>query len=182
MAFAAKGFRPGTDVCKECIKKFPHLKPPSKNQILTLPPLAGTDMSAYRERKLNLEAIGFASYKDYLKSDLWAEIRKRVYKAKKMRCSVCKKKSGKQLHHCSYAIPVLKGEDIGPLWPICRTCHKRVEHGPDGHKLSMADTNARFLKAMELGLAFLKPQDARQGTIEPKDDQNPVLTGDGQQR
>ena len=72
--------------------------------------------------------MGFASYGEYLKSPLWADVRWRVYAAKGRMCLVCKERRATQIHHRQYDIETLKGETLNYLVPICRQCHK-AEHG-----------------------------------------------------
>lgn len=83
-------------------------------------------MSVYSERDLILRAMGYPSYRDYLKSSLWAGIRSVVLKNKSWRCQCCPDKAT-QVHHQKYDEQTMKGEDLRNLVPLCRKCHKRVE-------------------------------------------------------
>jgi hypothetical protein len=76
----------------------------------------------------DLQAIGFGSYTDYLKSPLWASIRSRVYASKGRMCLGCKTRRATQIHHRQYDLDTLKGDTLNYLIPICRQCH-RAEHG-----------------------------------------------------
>ncbi len=75
----------------------------------------------------DLQAIGFASYDDYLRSEMWRLIRDRVFATKGRECRCCGK-TATQIHHRSYARTVLEGISINPLEPICAACHDHL-HG-----------------------------------------------------
>jgi 5-methylcytosine-specific restriction endonuclease McrA len=72
------------------------------------------------------------NYEAYLESDLWTDIRSRVLDAAGHRCACCPSKAT-QVHHRDYRPRVLSGEDLTPLVPICKRCHRRVHH--DGEKI-----------------------------------------------
>ncbi len=71
-----------------------------------------------------LEAIGFATYSDYLASDVWRAFRQR-YRAsgKRMTCLVCASKPI-QLHHHTYVR--LGRERLEDVDPLCRAHHEAV--------------------------------------------------------
>jgi hypothetical protein len=64
-------------------------------------------------------------YDEYLKSDLWHQIRKRVLVAAKHQCTVCSN-SATQVHHRDYRPRVLRGEDDSPLAALCKRCHEQI--------------------------------------------------------
>jgi hypothetical protein len=74
-----------------------------------------------------LADLGFASYRDYLNSALWAGIRSRVYDVKGRTCIRCKERPATEVHHTKYDDDTLAGRSIISLVPVCRDCHER-EH------------------------------------------------------
>jgi hypothetical protein len=105
--------------------------------------MSGRDSETYAARDIVLARMGFINYADYRESDLWKDIRRRVYKFRGRNCVLCGDKS-KAIHHHSYAEPVLRGEDIHPMYPMCDKCHKKIEY--DGkRKRDMADVQEYFM-------------------------------------
>ena len=84
--------------------------------------VSGVDKMS-RERVLS--AIGFASYEDYLQSDLWASIRLKVFQLKGRKCCVCRDVAT-QVHHKCYDAATLTGHSIKSLLPICKSCHDKA--------------------------------------------------------
>lgn len=95
-----------------------------------------------RCRKATLRSLGFASYQDYLASQLWAEIRRQVL-ADNTNCIRCRKPA-EQVHHETYCLEVLAGRDRSKLHSICGNCHRKAEFDHRGRKTSLARAN-RFL-------------------------------------
>jgi len=87
----------------------------------------------YIHRESNLATIGFISYKDYLESDLWKEIREKVF-AKHSRCFGCGKPAN-QVHHRDYSVETLSGNRLFRLRAICTNCHEHCEIDENGHKI-----------------------------------------------
>lgn len=81
--------------------------------------------SRYRVRTEALKALGFASYKEYLKSPLWAEVRARIM-ARDGGCVTCRKPAY-TVHHITYSESVLQGLDDSQLVSTCRGCHYHAE-------------------------------------------------------
>jgi hypothetical protein len=71
-----------------------------------------------------LRALGFASYRDYLASPHWREVRL-AYRRSSLpqECIGCRSPRY-QLHHRSYAR--IGREKLTDFIPLCRDCHKRV--------------------------------------------------------
>ena len=100
-------------------------------------------ITAYRERNRIIRAMGFSDYADYLRSDLWASIRKRVL-AVSSTCHVCRGVAN-QVHHRSYRKCDLNGTDTRRLFPICGPCHSRIEfRDSDGEKLNPSQATAKM--------------------------------------
>jgi 5-methylcytosine-specific restriction endonuclease McrA len=69
---------------------------------------------------------GFPDYESYRRSPLWRSIRRRVLSASNHECAGCQNRAT-QVHHRDYRPRVLAGEDLTPLVPVCRECHKKIE-------------------------------------------------------
>lgn len=76
-----------------------------------------------------LRKLGFASYRLYLESPLWKEIRARVLDRDRCWCRVCKSARATQVHHLRYTLQVLRGNagQLRFLISVCRGCHRAVE-------------------------------------------------------
>jgi hypothetical protein len=103
--------------------------------------------TTYRERNALLKTLGFRTYKDYLESWLWQEIKRKAFALHGYACVFCKEKSI-LLHHKSYHRKVLLGEDLTPLAPMCRECHEMVELDSNGKKRRLKQAQAMFLAMM----------------------------------
>lgn len=100
----------------------------------------------YRQRNELLKEMGFSSYRDYLDSDLWREIkRKKLTKTVAVRCRICLRNNATTLHHTSYDQSVMTGEDLEPLVPICRWCHKAIEFDGERKVERLAQVNRRMI-------------------------------------
>lgn len=86
----------------------------------------------YFERNEILVELGFATYKEYLESELWKGIKSEVFK-KSRTCSLCDGLAF-QVHHLDYSRETLLGLNPRGLTPICRPCHEKVEMRPNGEK------------------------------------------------
>ena len=71
-------------------------------------------------------ALGFNSYGEYLKSDLWRKKRENILDILGRKCNRCKTKYSLIIHHITYdSVGNEKMEDVEVL---CYKCH-REEHG-----------------------------------------------------
>lgn len=104
--------------------------------------------SPYVDRNESLKQLGFASYDEYLKSELWHKIRVKVLLSDQLRCFGCNERAT-QVHHRRYDLPVLKGERIttDDVVSICRECHNHIEINPtNGQKFPLHTANKRLKK------------------------------------
>lgn len=93
----------------------------------------------YAYRNDNLRALGFKSYRSYLKSVLWASIKARVIERDRGKCGRCGRKPPKpHVHHRAYDPATLRGDSIDALVTVCPGCHKRGEQ-PENLRRSRHD-------------------------------------------
>ncbi len=109
-------------------------------------PIAGL---TYAERNRVLRGRGFASYKDYQDSLLWAGIRLSVLQFKKFKCVLCGGNAN-QVHHSRYSEANLFGTETAGLHAVCGTCHQTVEFDGD-KKLTAAQSLRKFNKLLGNG-------------------------------
>src|SRR4051812_29579299 len=95
---------------------------------MTKPRMSREALRVYRQRLRALRALGFPDYQTYLESPLWRQIRARVLQAAGRRCCACPAEGCAQVHHESYSLAVLAGEDDSKLHVVCDACHERAHH------------------------------------------------------
>lgn len=96
----------------------------------------------YKERNYNLKAMGYSSYRDYLLSDQWSEIRQRVLDGSNHTCYCCGSKAT-QVHHTVYLKSVLAGRSLKGLYAVCGKCHYKAEFSY-GKKMSPKQATCRL--------------------------------------
>jgi hypothetical protein len=99
----------------------------------------------YLGRAIVLKELGFSTYREYLQSDLWKSIRKRVCKIKGDACFLCGNKAT-ELHHNSYRYKDLVGKRLRYINPICHSCHGKIEFD-DGEKVSVFKAAKSFKRS-----------------------------------
>lgn len=82
--------------------------------------------STYSKRNAKLVCLGYNCYKDYLKSNHWALVKKRAIESKMLggknrRCKKCNTKKHLHLHHKTYKS--LGKENLHHLIWLCADCH-----------------------------------------------------------
>jgi hypothetical protein len=87
----------------------------------------------YESRDFALRELGFNSYKEYLRSDLWRSILRRVYALKGSLCYLCGFQAH-AIHHNRYHVNDLSGKHMKFVFPICNGCHERIEFSKHKHK------------------------------------------------
>ena len=100
--------------------------------------------SDYQKRDELLISMGYSSYKDYLRSPTWKNIRERVLKRANGLCELCGRPAA-QVHHLSYSREILRGDKrkLRHLIAICRVCHQSGEFAAD-QKVSRPEANRRM--------------------------------------
>lgn len=122
-------------------------------------------LKIYDRRNSRLKELGFNNYEEYLVSDLWLNIRKRVFIRDQGRCVRCGMKAT-QVHHLSYVTNALTGNDLSLLKSVCQECHHYIEFYEDGRKTRQVVANLRlsgeyrtdgkYRSRPEIGLAHAK--------------------------
>lgn len=87
----------------------------------------------YAGRDHNLLQLGFRTYTGYLRSPLWSSIRRRVLE-RDGRCQMCHFFVATAVHHVSYSMKTLRGDDLKGLISTCHRCHRKVEFNGSGRK------------------------------------------------
>lgn len=101
-----------------------------------------------------INALGYDTYQDYLLSPIWFAIREIVFQEKGRSCCLCGKYAT-QVHHDNYNTETMSGEDTSGLFPICKPCHHRIEHDPQGRKVTGRKVRRAFAKARQERFAAL---------------------------
>ena len=102
----------------------------SGNGVLSVPPVPSvlSNLDSF-DLMVSLRALGFANYDEYQASPkYWPSTRKKLFRAKGRKCFKCRKLAT-QVHHTSYALDVMKGDNIEPLEPVCKSCHEAISKG-----------------------------------------------------
>lgn len=102
------------------------------------------NFAAYAERNRVLVTMGFKSYSDYLKSDLWAGIRQRVLDSNDGTCACCRVKPANQVHHRKYTPENLSGRSLSHLIALCAGCHRNAEFSGKYGKVGLHKANSRL--------------------------------------
>lgn len=94
-----------------------------------------------------LASMGFSSYADYLKSDLWFSIRARVLQKDHYSCRLCGCKAT-QVHHNLYRRRELYGQSLKGMFAVCDKCHHRVEF-KNGKKLGVVAVSHEVVRSLK---------------------------------
>lgn len=97
----------------------------------------------YDSRDAHLRTLGFLSYRQYVKSKFYNDIRLRVFKEKGRWCLTCPN-TANEIHHNRYNLADLSGRTLEFLVPICRPCHDCIEHDEYGKKVSVSQAFANW--------------------------------------
>lgn len=92
-------------------------------------------MKWYIKRSKVLRDLGFTSYQHYLASDLWKQVKRKVFQIKGKSCELCGRPAA-TVHHNRYCLGSMLGRRLKFLIPICHACHEEVEFDGD-KKLSL---------------------------------------------
>lgn len=112
--------------------------------------------NTYAGRNETLRELGFATYKIYLESEQWKEIKRKAYAKHGYKCKLCPKKAT-ELHHFSYSKSVLLGNDLDKIIPVCGGCHLKIEFKRNGEKRKLASAQTQY-KILAKIIAKPKPK------------------------
>lgn len=102
----------------------------------------------FQKRDKALRNLGFESYADYLRSDLWRGIKKKVmggYEAKM--CYVCDMFVATELHHLTYETSVMRGNKPSHLYPVCEHCHEKIFEYSKRRRTNQKNATRRLMKS-----------------------------------
>lgn len=117
---------------------------------------ANTAEINYTRRLISVQSLGFEDYADYLRSELWAGIRRRVFERDKMRCRLCNGRAA-QVHHHRYDKATILGETLDYMAALCRSCHRYIEYDETGRKRSLREVGElyrRLRRSLKSSLHF----------------------------
>jgi hypothetical protein len=107
-------------------------------------------MNAYqrtwKERENVLRGAGFQSYDEFLKSDIWQEIKAKASHRKfYQECFLCSSREGIELHHMSYKKLVGK-HSLANILPCCRRHHQEIHDLAKELKTSVKSASKKVAK------------------------------------
>lgn len=102
--------------------------------------------SSYRKRGESLASMGFKSYDSYLQSATWRRIRREKLQADPA-CECCPAEA-ECVHHTSYSLAVLQGDDVAHLVSLCIKCHHDLEFNAHDRKRRFPDVVRRTIAAV----------------------------------
>lgn len=93
---------------------------------------------------MSFQKLGFKTYSDYLKSELFKKIKEEVFKIHSNIC-ICCKNEATQVHHMKYTDQNILGKNYKYLVPICGKCHYKIEFDSNGTKtLKLSSVNKKL--------------------------------------
>lgn len=102
-----------------------------------------------KRRNEILASAGFKTYKEYLRSDIWKNIRSRAIELLGDKCCFCQSKSD-VVHHTSYEEGNLIKVDskciMKTLVPLCHDCHHNAHYRKNGKFMTIKDSNQKIRK------------------------------------
>lgn len=107
----------------------------------------GARLEPWGTRDQLLNRLGFQSYRQYLRSDLWYGIRSRILSRDQHTCRCCSEPAT-QVHHRSYRWFVLIGEDEDKLISLCDQCHYVIEFYESGMKRCSSRVETKLRKLL----------------------------------
>jgi hypothetical protein len=87
------------------------------------------------KRAKRLNGLGYDSYRDYLASEEWGQIRQKALQRDGYLCVACGAEA-RCVHHTNYKTSTLAGVGTVALVSLCHSCHRFIEFDKDGTKLT----------------------------------------------
>ena len=72
------------------------------------------------------EKVKSVSYKDFLRSEYWNEIKKMVHKRDGNKCTVCGNHGEMHVHHTTYKNVRMEYKHLSDLQLLCSKCHYNI--------------------------------------------------------
>ena len=143
---------PKNQACEHMQRVIGDLKPPKLPKSPTKSALKRDRImrEALEESMYAHRQLGFPSYAIYLKSELWASIRQRVFERDGNSCVLCQRHAS-CAHHRSYDIETMSGRDISMIMSLCGHCHGRIECDEHGLKRTRREVEELLAHVMENG-------------------------------
>lgn len=80
-----------------------------------------------KRKKTKLKNLKYKSYKDFLQSTYWKEVRAMVLKRDENKCG-CGAKFNLQIHHLTYRNHLNEKSHLEDLITVCRKCHEKIHN------------------------------------------------------
>jgi len=107
------------------------------------------------------KVLGFKDYEEYRRSSLWKTIRRRVKKRDNNLCVRCEgtydKPADLVVHHRTYTLEVMRGENDDQLASVCVGCHNIIHFDDNGNRRPMRDWD-KLLLEKDLSTNFPPPE------------------------
>lgn len=104
--------------------------------------------TTYKERDRLIAELGFDTYAEYISSELWLTIRKRVLDRDGWHCRFCGQRGSGIVHHIQYTKGNLSGSHLKHMVTVCSCCHRKVEFTRGGTKRPLIEA-AKFGTKLE---------------------------------
>lgn len=121
--------------------------------------LTTQEQQQYTQRNAILLQLGFSSYKNYLNSAIWQDIRYKVL-LPSSRCRACGKKAT-QVHHNRYLLEDMNGACLAQLIPVCGKCHHACEFNRIGLKIGPERATEKLDMMRQNNQRIWQKEDAR---------------------
>ena len=79
-----------------------------------------------KDRTKEINILRKKSYKEFLKSNYWKEVKIRVLKRDGFKCTNCGKKGMLEVHHSTYKNHFKEHNNLGDLHTLCVNCHHNI--------------------------------------------------------
>lgn len=116
-------------------------------------------MTAFQKRDDLLIEMGYLSYQEYLKSELWEYVKSQLERQENVdKCWACLSKTGLVWHHTTYSLHVLVGNIkqrsvLPEVVRVCCQCHRAIHFVGEMFIEDMSIVNERLLAIHECFLA-----------------------------
>lgn len=112
-----------------------------------------------RQFRFVLQAYGYATYADYLRSSMWQAVRAKVLAAAKCQCGCGH--AANQVHHQTYTEANLLGLSIKGMVAIRAECHYAIEFA-EGCKVELPQANAQLRSRQNGNVVGMEPPTAQE--------------------